>query len=473
MIVTKFGGSSLADAGHVRKVLNIIKDNAERKVVVVSAPGKRHKSDHKVTDLLINCAMSRINGAGAPDANGQPDGLDALLERYRLLVVDLGLDIGEFTRIENDIYARLDKYESDGMSDDEFLDLMKAAGEDNCAKLIAAYFNSQGLPSKYINPKDAGFFMSESFGNAVILRESYDNLAGALGGVNETIVFPGFFGYTKSGKVITFSRGGSDVTGSILAAALDAALYENYTDVDSVFTVDPGLVANPLPLREITYREMRELSYGGFKVYHEDALVPVFHKGVPVYIKNTNNPSEPGTVIVKNRERQAGGSPVTGISSAGGFLCLHISKLLMNTEIGFGRKVLGIIEDENLPFEHMPSGIDNISIILNEALAVPDKMDRIMARLKHELHVDEVSVRGGLAIVMLVGEGMLHTVGTTARASRALAGANINIEIINQGSSEVSLMFGIDEKDADNAVVSLYNEFFPDGVSAPPDRNSI
>jgi len=157
MIVTKFGGSSLADAGHVRKVLNIIKDNAERKVVVVSAPGKRHKSDHKVTDLLINCAMSRINGAGAPDANGQPDGLDALLERYRLLVVDLGLDIGEFTRIENDIYARLDKYESDGVSDEEFLDLMKAAGEDNCAKLIAAYFNSQGLPSKYINPRTPVF----------------------------------------------------------------------------------------------------------------------------------------------------------------------------------------------------------------------------------------------------------------------------------------------------------------------------
>jgi len=462
MIITKFGGSSLADAEQVRKVFNIIRENDERRVVVVSAPGKRHKADQKVTDLLINCAMAKLSGA---DAQGP---LDALLERFRLLADDLELDGEIYTRIRDDICGRLEKSGAGGLEmsgagglrDEEFLDLMKAAGEDNCAKLVAAYFNKMGMASVYIDPKDAGFIMSDNFGNASILPGSYDSLAKSLGCVKEIVIFPGFFGYTRDGKVITFSRGGSDITGSILAVALDASLYENYTDVDNVFTVDPGLIKNPKPVREITYKEMRELSYGGFKVYHEDVLVPVYQKGVPVHIKNTNNPSELGTAIIRHRGQQADGSPVTGIAAASGFICIHISKLLMNTEIGFGRKVLQIIEDENLPFEHMPSGIDDISLILNESYAAPDKVDRIMSRMKTGLSADEVSIRKGLAIVMLVGEGMLNTVGTTARASGALAKAGINIEIINQGSSEVSLMFGIDEKDADAAVISLYNEFF-------------
>lgn len=453
MIVTKFGGSSLADAQHVQKVFDIIIQNSERKIVVVSAPGKRSKTDQKVTDMLIGCANDIIAGRDASTR------IDALLARYRALILDLGLGEDVFARVKDDISARVKMFGSNAMNGNEFLDLMKAAGEDNCAKMVADYFNMRGLPSVYVNPKDAGFFTNESFGDARILQESYDNLAKSLGGVAKTVVFPGFFGYTPSGKVVTFSRGGSDVTGSILAAALDASLYENFTDVDHVYAVDPTLVSDPLPLHEITYQEMRELSYGGFKVYHEDALVPVFNKGVPVHIKNTNNPDAPGTAILKTRSLATTG-PVTGISSAGGFLCIHISKLLMNIEIGFGRKVLQIIEDENLPFEHMPSGIDNISIILRESIAPAEKVDRIVDRLGRELQVDEVTVRRDLAIVMLVGEGMLNTVGTTARASRALANAGINIEIINQGSSEVSLMFGIDAKDADNAVKSLYNEFF-------------
>ena len=454
MIVAKFGGTSLADAEHIGKVFEIIKENSDRKVVVVSAPGKRNKADQKVTDMLISCASARISGGDASESLG------ALLERFSSLIGGLGLGDAVYEPIKEDICGRFEMYGKDGMSDAAYLDLMKAAGEDNNAKLIAAYFNMRGLPSIYINPKDAGFFLSETFGNAQILPESYKNIAGRLKGVRETIIFPGFFGYTLSGTTITFSRGGSDVTGSVLAAALDATLYENFTDVDHVYAVDPGLVQNPLPVREITYREMRELSYGGFKVYHEDALVPVFHKNLPVHIKNTNNPDEPGTIILNERTQSAGGRPVTGISSAGGFMCIHISKLLMNLEIGFGRKVLQIIEDEKLPFEHMPSGIDNISVILKESIAPPETIDKIIGRINRELSVDEVSIRRGLAIVMLVGEGMLRTVGTTARASAALAGAGINIEIINQGSSEVSLMFGIDGKDADEAVISLYKEFF-------------
>ena len=454
MIVTKFGGSSLADAEHVQKVFDIICGNRDRKIVVVSAPGKRNKTDRKVTDLLINCAQAKIAGEDTSAS------FTALLERYTSLINDLGLDNAVFSRIKDDFCSRLAMRGRNGVSDAAFLDLMKAAGEDNNAKLIAAYFNMRGLPSLYINPKDAGFFMSDTFGNAQILPESYTHLADYFKAIKETVVFPGFFGYTKSGAAITFSRGGSDITGSILAAALDASLYENYTDVDHVYAVDPELVKNPLAVKEITYREMRELSYGGFKVYHEDALVPVFNKSIPVHIINTNNPNEPGTVILKERTKPDDGRIVTGISSAGGFLCIHISKLLMNLEIGFGRKLLQIIEDENLPFEHMPSGIDNISIILKESIAPPDVVDRIVGRIKNDLSVDEVTIRRGLSIVMLVGEGMLHSVGTTARAGMALANSGVNIEIINQGSSEVSLMFGVDGNDADEAVISLYNEFF-------------
>ncbi|MCL2060478.1 MAG: aspartate kinase [Oscillospiraceae bacterium] len=490
MVVVKFGGSSLADAEHIDKVFEIVRSDRERKVVVVSAPGKRGKSDQKVTDLLIGCATARINGGDARVC------LDALLARYRGLVESLGLDGELYAAIEADFYDRLARRGAAGMHDAAFIDLMKAAGEDNNAKLIAAYFNKRGLPSVYVNPKDAGFYMSESFGNAQILPESYANIANHIkgicaggdaagassggdtagtkavagaggvvassgaGGDAKTIIFPGFFGFTKSGLVITFSRGGSDVTGSVLAAALDASLYENFTDVDHVCSVDPSLVKDPLPIHEITYREMRELSYAGFQVYHEDALVPVFEKSVPVHIKNTNNPSGKGTIIVKGRARNDGKCPITGISSAKGFLCVHISKLMMNIEIGFGKKVLQIIEDENVPFEHMPSGIDNISIIMKESLAQPEAVEKIVGRIKSELFVDEVTVRRGLAIVMLVGEGMLHTVGTAARASSALANSSINIEIINQGSSEVSLMFGVDAKDADASVISLYNEFF-------------
>jgi len=454
MIVSKFGGTSLADAGHVKKVFNIVAENSERKLVVVSAPGKRDPADQKVTDLLIDCASDIISGGGRPKS------LDALLGRFQSLTEGLGLDGGVYGEIKDDIERRLAAYGKTGMDKAAFCDLVKAAGEDKCARLTAAYFNLRGLTSVYVDPKDAGFYMSDDFGNARILPESYDSLAAVLRGIKETIVFPGFFGYTKSGKVITFSRGGSDVTGSILAAALDAALYENFTDVDHVYAVDPDLVKNPLPVREITYREMRELSYGGFKVYHEDALVPVFNKGIPVHIKNTNNPAEAGTAINKSKTDAGEAFPVTGISSAKGFLCVHISKLMMNAEIGFGRKVLQIIEEEGLPYEHMPSGIDNISVILKERFAPPEKVSAIVSRIKAELSVDEVAVRNGLAIVMLVGERMLRTIGTTARASGALAKSGINIEIINQGSSEVSLMFGVDANDADEAVVSLYKEFF-------------
>ena len=453
MIVSKFGGSSLADAGQIRKVFEIVAANRSRKVVVVSAPGKRDKTDTKVTDLLIRCAEAQTAG------NDPTETLSDLLERFHSITRDLGLEEPIFRIIEADIKNRIT--ESGTLEKDEFFDLMKAAGEDNCAKLVAAYFTKSGLPARYVDPKEIGFYLTEHFGNAQVLPETYTNLA-RLKDADEIVVFPGFFGYTKNEKVITFSRGGSDITGSILAAALDAEMYENFTDVNSVYAVNPALVPNAKAIKELTYREMRELSYAGFNVYHEDALIPVFNRDIPVMIKNTNNPSAEGTAILPTRALSPA-EPVVGISAATGFMVINVSKLLMNTEVGFGRKVLSIIEDERISFEHMPSGIDNISIVIHAHDAPPEVEQRIIRRIETELESDEVTVRRGVAIVMLVGEGMLNTIGVVAKATRALTEAGINIELINHGASAVSLMFGIDASHASQTVRSLYKAFFDEG----------
>ena len=272
------------------------------------------------------------------------------------------------------------------------------------------------------------------------------------------LIFPGFFGYSLSGEVVTFSRGGSDITGSILAAAVEADVYENFTDVNSVFAANPKLIENPKAIPVLTYREMRELSYAGFSVLHEETLAPVFKKGIPVNIRNTNNPEAAGTMIVTTREIKNG--PVSGIAGSGGFITINIHKYMMNREIGFGRKVLSILEEETVPFEHIPSGIDDISVILRKRHLDSDKISRIMERIAHNLAVDSITIGYDLALVMVVGEGMLRSVGVAGRATTALAKSGVNIRMINQGSSEVSIMFGIDEKDLDTAIIALYKEFF-------------
>lgn len=239
---------------------------------------------------------------------------------------------------------------------------------------------------------------------------------------------------------------------------MDADLYENFTDVDNVYSANPNLIDNPRPIIELTYREMRELSYAGFSVFHEEALVPVYEKGIPVRIKNTNNPTAPGTTIVK--ERHCISEPVVGIAGDTGFCFIYLSKYLMNREIGFGRKLLQILEEEHIPFEHMPSGIDNITIILKQHHFTEEKEKKIVNRIVDELEVDDISVQRNLALVMIVGEGMRNTVGITARASGALARQNINLDMISQGPSEVSMIFGIKDYEKDRAIIALYNEFF-------------
>jgi len=448
MKVSKFGGTSLANGEQIMKVCDIVTSDPLRTLVVVSAPGKRNKEDIKVTDLLIKCAEAYILKGIAEDE------MNAVIMRYDEIAKELGLS-NEITQIITDDMKR--RLSGSVTNEAKFMDLLKAAGEDNSAKIVAEYLKSKGYDAHYIDPKAAGLLLSDEFGNARVLPESYDNLKNSLN-KSGIMIFPGFFGYSPEGDVVTFPRGGSDITGSILAAAVKAEVYENFTDVDSVYAANPNIINSPKPIPVFTYREMRELSYAGFSVLHEETLEPVYHMKIPVNIKNTNNPSAPGTMIVPQRESKDG--PVVGIACDKGFCSIYISKYMMNREVGFGRKLLSIFEDEELSYEHTPSGIDNISVILREKQFDKKTEENISKRIRTELKVDDIVVERDQALAMIVGEGMMHTVGNASRATKALAEAGVNIEMINQGSSEVSIMFGIKATDSDNAVKALYKEFF-------------
>ncbi|MDP0485433.1 MULTISPECIES: aspartate kinase [Bacillus] len=448
MKVVKFGGSSLASGAQLDKVFHIVTSDPARKAVVVSAPGKRYAEDTKVTDLLIACAEQYLATGSAPEL------AEAVVERYALIATELQLGQGIIEKIRDDLFTLL---EGDKSNPEQYLDAVKASGEDNNAKLIAAYFRYKGVKAEYVNPKDAGLFVTNEPGNAQVLPESYQNLY-RLRERDGLIIFPGFFGFSKDGDVITFSRSGSDITGSILANGLQADLYENFTDVDAVYSVNPSFVENPKEISELTYREMRELSYAGFSVFHDEALIPAFRAGIPVQIKNTNNPSAEGTRVVSKRDNTNG--PVVGIASDTGFCSIYISKYLMNREIGFGRRALQILEEHGLTYEHVPSGIDDMTIILRQGQMDAATERSVIKWIEEDLHADEVIVEHHLALIMVVGEAMRHNVGTTARAAKALSEAQVNIEMINQGSSEVSMMFGVKEAEERKAVQALYREFF-------------
>ncbi|PSL31648.1 aspartate kinase [Planomicrobium soli] len=448
MKVSKFGGTSLASAPQLKKVAAIIQTDKSRKIIVVSAPGKRFDTDIKVTDLLISLSSAALSGEDVE----KPLGL--VVERYKQIAGELNLGQGILKTIESDF---IDRLSYDMANPVLFTDQLKAGGEDNSAKLLASYLNSLGLNAEYVNPSEAGLVLTDFPQRASVMPQSYERLS-CLAAKDSISIFPGFFGFTESGVLRTFERGGSDITGSILAAAIKAELYENFTDVDCVFAANPKIVDNPIEIQQMTYREMRELSYAGFSVFHDEALMPAFKQSIPVCIKNTNNPDAPGTMIVA--DRQYSKRPVTGISADSGFSTLYVSKYLMNREIGFGRKLLQILEDEEISYEHIPSGIDNLSVILRNHQLTPAKEARILDRVKHELEADDVHIRGDFSMVVLVGEGMHNTVGLAARATDAIARTGANIEMINQGSSEVSLVFGVLKQDEKKILKELYKEFF-------------
>lgn len=448
MKIAKFGGSSLANAFQIKKVCDIILADSDRRIIVVSAPGKRDKTDTKVTDLLIAVAKARLSG------NSYDEELKTVIGRYEEITQELNIPDAI-----TDIANTLTNIASMDYTDDvKYLDSVKAMGEDCCARLVAKYLTSIGHPAVYCNPKECGLFLEhDELGKARILGESYDNLE-KLKEEKAICIFPGFYGYSKDGEIITFSRGGSDITGSILAGAVNADIYENWTDVDNVYAVNPNLVKNPFPITEITYDEMRELAYAGFSVLHEEALYPVYVRGIPVNIRNTNNPSAHGTKIVSKRSRYD--SLITGIAGEKGFLTITITKYLMNHEIGFLMNLLKIFTEAGVSIEHMPSGIDSVTVIARKKYFTPEKEQIIINRIKNELRADEVHIEKDLAIVMIVGQAMAQSVGIMARAASALSSAGINLKIVNQGASEISMMFGVSEAYCDYAVRVLYKELF-------------
>lgn len=450
MKVCKFGGSSVASAEQVTKIVDIVLADPDRRIVVVSAPGKRDKDDTKVTDLLITCAEQAL-------AQQEYElTLEAIIARYAEIQRDLKLPIGITAEIEKNLRFRL---AGDMSHRGIFMDCMKAAGEDNSAKLVAQAFQAREVKAVYLDPREAGMFLSTDYGNAQLLEESYQYLATTLRDRDEIVVFPGFFGYTKEGQVATFPRGGSDITGSILAAAVKADVYENFTNVDSVYPVDPRLVPDVKQgITAMTYREMRELSYAGFGVFHDEAVIPAVKAGIPINVRNTNHPDEPGTMIVQSRRVLAGS--VVGIASDDGFCNIFVDKYMMNREIGFGRQLLQILEWEGVSYEHMPSGIDNVSVVVRDKDFDPTREHRVIARIRRDLNPDSVLVDRGYAMVMVVGEGLYYTVGMAAKATQALSDAGVNIEMMNQGSSEISMMFGVKAEQRAKAVQALYQAFF-------------
>ncbi|KGX90923.1 aspartate kinase [Pontibacillus halophilus JSM 076056 = DSM 19796] len=450
MKVAKFGGSSVASASQLKKVTDIITQDPERKLVVVSAPGKRFADDIKVTDLLIG-----IGTSGREEAKGY---IDAVIERFKEILTDLHLPTDVLDEVRQSLEAVVhgDKVYENKM------DALKATGEDTLAKVLSLYLNHLGHQAYYVNPKEAGIIVSDEPGSAQVLDESFDRLY-QLRDRDGILIIPGFFGYTSDERLMAFPRGGSDITGSIVAAGVKADLYENFTDVDSVYCVNPMIVEQPKEIHTLTYKEMRELSYAGFSVFHDEALIPAFRAKIPVAIKNTNNPSERGTRIVAERPQSE--QPIVGIASDDGFLSIYVSKYLMNRERGFGRHLLQILEEEGISFEHAPSGIDDMSVILREEQLPPEKEEVVVRRITDELKVDTVTIERDLGMVMLVGEGMNERIGVAARASQAFQQASVNIEMINQGSSEVSMMFGIKENGIIPAVQALYKSFFVENNS--------
>lgn len=446
MIVCKFGGSSVANAQQIKKILNIINQNEQRKIVIVSAPGKRYAEDAKVTDLLIQLYDKVLL------SEKYDNEINDILHRFKSIEDELGLTTSLTPLFKTQLLEFIQKYNNQSL---RLLDALKSSGEDFNAQLIAAYNNQNGIKTTYLSPKALNIIVSDEPGNAIILDDSYEKIYKVIQNIEGKIIIPGFFGVNENGDRVTFSRGGSDITGAIISRSVHAEIYENFTDVSGIFAANPNIVENPASIHNLTYAEMRELSYAGFNVFHDEALMPLYKEGIPVNIKNTNDPDHPGTMITKTRAS----SGVVGVSCDSGFVSINMTKYLMNREIGFTRKLLTILESNNISYEHMPSGIDDISLIIRKN-QFNDNLYALITEIKNQLNVDDISVEENIAILMIVGLGMKTQVGTANKATEAFRRNNINLKMINQGSSEISMMFGIDETDERKAVQAIYDAYF-------------
>ena len=432
--VVKFGGSSLADANQFKKVAGIVKADPDRRFVVASAPGKRFSEDTKITDMLYSCYEVAAKGG---DFEGQ---FAAIESRYNSIIKDLGLNVSlekEFAQIKNGFIGRAGR------------DYAASRGEYLNGKLLAAYLGFEFIdPAGYIFFNESGVFDLDR--TTEVLSEKLAK--------TEYAVIPGFYGSMPNDTIKTFSRGGSDVTGSIVARAANASIYENWTDVSGFLICDPRIVANPEGITTITYRELRELSYMGAGVLHEDAIFPVRTAGIPINIKNTNAPEDAGTMIVAD----AGDTPckytITGIAGKKGFSVINIEKDMMNSEMGFVRKVLEVLEDNKVNLEHIPSGIDTMSIIVNSA-SIQGKEEKIIKMIQEEVAPDHIDIEHNIALIAVVGRGMRKLRGTSGRIFSALAHAHVNVKMIDQGSSELNVIVGVAEEDFVTATKAVYDMF--------------
>lgn len=454
LIVSKFGGTSVASKEKIQQVFTILALNPKRRCVVLSAPGKAPGFNIKVTDLLIALTKKSLE-----NIDFKKD-IEAVKKRYLDIYEPLGIPAALIREICSIVDQRLILSKD---TPGQYRDAIVASGEEINTHLFTEYLKTKGIKAIHVSPADAGLTVTSEFADAQPLPESYANLSKLKQTCAEAIViFPGFFGITRDNLIATFSRGGSDLTGSILASALDADEYENWTDVDGIFSANPIIVTTPEQIPALTYKEMRELSYMGFNVLHEEAIKPLLHKKIPIRLRNTNNLKNEGTLIVS--ERLPAERDIIGIASGGRFCSFTLQKFLMNRETGFGRKLLSIFEELGLSYEHCPSGVDNISVILDQDQLRPESVNTIIRAIEKNLMPDEIKTEFGISLIAVVGEGLIHKIGVLAQAASALGKAGINIKIANQGSSEISMIFGIDSADESKAVNALYNEFFSNGA---------
>ena len=435
--VVKFGGSSLADSKQFKKVKDIITADEARVYVVPSAPGKRSSSDTKVTDLLYKCFNLALSSKNFDEA------FNEIKSRYDEIISGLQLDLNldnEFDKIRGKLLNEPEK------------DYTASRGEYLNAIILANYLNYE-----FVDAASVIFF--DEAGNL----DEAKTCSAFKSKLESKIVVPGFYGSMPDGKIKTFSRGGSDITGSIVASACGATVYENWTDVSGMLMADPHIIDNPAEIKNITYRELRELAYMCATVLHEDSVFPVKKAGIPINIKNTNSPDDEGTWIVENTARRSNYT-ITGITGKKDFCSIVIAKDLMHSEVGFFRKVVQAFEENNIPIEHMPSGIDTMTVIVSEAKFV-EKEQTILRRIAQLVEPDTLEVEAGLALIAVVGRGMKSQTGTAAKIFNALSDARINIRMIDQGASELNIMIGVANDDFERAIKFIYNAFVKDSAN--------
>ena len=440
-VVCKFGGSSLADGTNIMRVCEILNANPARKYVVVSAPGKRYSGDIKVTDLLYACYREAQEGGDCSQTFAK------IRKRFTSIVEELGMDSFDIKSILDATEQEIDERKS--------ADFTASRGEYLNARIIAAK-----LGRAFIDAKDIIFFDEKG---AFDEKRSYAAIEQALQDSGDAVI-PGFYGTDAQGNIKTFSRGGSDISGSIVARAMNAEVYENWTDVSGFLACDPRIVNNPQKIEVISFKELRELSYMGANVLHADSIFPVRKGDIPIKIKNTFRPMDAGTLILPSKKYVAQGNIVTGIAGKKDFTVIFLEKSMMNAEIGFARKVLSVLENHRICFEHMPSGIDTLSLVIESRYLSDGVLDQLLEEIRASVSPDYIRVLENIALVATVGHGMASSIGTSARLFGALSEAGINVRMIDQGSSEMNIIVGIDNEDYEKCVRAIYHQFLVSGA---------